>query len=82
MADPNGTGTLVVRSKLLHKGTSGPTGFGTFSGTAYVISDATGTVTVVGKCLGATNGAAAGGLCEALVNGPNPATNGKLIANF
>ena len=82
VADPNGTGTLVVRSKLLHKGTSGPTGFGTFSGTAYVISDATGTVTVVGKCLGATNGAAAGGLCEALVNGPNPATNGKLIANF
>jgi hypothetical protein len=80
--DPNGTGTLVVRLKLLHKGTSGPTGFGTFSGTAYIISSATNTITVAGRFLGVTNEVAAGGIYEAIVNGPNPATNGKLIGTF
>ena len=84
--DPYLTGTLFIRSKLLRNTT---TGVGTFSGTAYVISSTTHTVTVVGRFLGATDGSlGAGGLYEALVTGPNLVsppltdTRGKLIGNF
>ena len=84
--DPYLTGTLFIRSKLLRNTT---TGVGTFSGTAYVISSTTHTVTVVGRFLGATDGSlGAGGLYEALVTGPNVMpqplidTRGKLVGNF
>jgi hypothetical protein len=86
LMDPYLTGTLVIRSKLLRSAT---TGVGTFSGTAYVISSQTHTVTVIGRLLGATDGSlGAGGLYEALVTGPNvvpppnPDTRGKLVGNF
>jgi len=89
VGNPYLTGTLFVRSKLLRKvdmfdGTVN----GAFSGTAYLISTMFGTVTVVGRFLGATDGAlGAGGVYAALVTGPNPPSGvtdlrGKLIGNF